>query len=130
VELASKVYSDEFLEISRGGASFWPGRGRLVALMLRTTENAGVYRLAVEGRSLRKTAQSEIREVLPKVLLLHYVRAQPIANEDLEISMPVEEGALMSLEEDRTLHAAPSAAAFEAQKLEIAGVMFWSVECH
>ncbi len=125
MELASPVYSDEFLEISRGGASVWPGRGRLVALMLRTTESAGVYRLAANGWRLRKTAQSDIREILPKVMLLHYVRAQPIANEDLEISMPAEEDALMSLEEDSTFHGAPSPAPFEAQKLEIAGVVFW-----
>ena len=126
VALASRVYSDEFLEISRGGSSFWPGRGRLVALMLRTTESAGAYRLAANGWRLRKTAQSDIREVLPKVMLLHYVRAQPIAEENLEISMPAEEDALMSLEEDRTFHGAPGAAPFEAQKLEIAGVIFWS----
>jgi hypothetical protein len=126
VALASRVYSDEFLEISRDGASVWPGRGRLVALMLRTTESAGAYRLAANGWRLRKTAQSDIRAVLPKVMLLHYVQAQPIAKEDLEISMPADEDVLMRLEEDRTFHGAPSAAPFEAQKLEIAGVMFWS----
>ena len=126
VELASTVYSDEFLEISRGGASRWPGSGRLAALMLRTTETAGVYRLAARGWSLRKTAQSHIREVLPKVMLLHYLRTQPVAEEDLEISMPADEDALMRLDEDRTFHGAPSEAPFAAQRLEIAGVIFWS----
>jgi hypothetical protein len=126
VELASAVYSDEFLEISRGGASFWPGSGRLVALMLRTTESAGVFRLAAKGWRLRKTAQSNIRDILPKVMLLHYVKAQPMAEEDLEISMPDEEEALMRLEEDDSLQGAASVARFDAQKLEIAGVMFWS----
>ncbi|ARN81100.1 hypothetical protein B1812_08440 [Methylocystis bryophila] len=126
VEIVSTVYSDEFLEVSRGGSSLWPGSGRLVALMLRTTETAGAYRLAAGGWSLRKTAQSHIRAVLPKVMLLHYVRAQPAAEEDLEISMPAEEVALMRLPEDRTFHGAPSEAPFAAQKLEIAGVIFWS----
>ena len=59
-------------------------------------------------------------------MLLHYVRAQSVAKEDLEISMPAEEDALMRLPEDRTFHGAPSEAPFAAQKLEIAGVMFWS----
>ena len=126
LELTSTVYSDEFLELSRGAASLWPGRGRLAALMLRTTETAGAYRLAAKGWSLRKTAQSHIREVLPKVMLLHYVRAQPVAEEDLEISMPADEEALMRLPEDRTFHGALGEAPFAAQKLEIAGVIFWS----
>ena len=126
LELTSTVYSDEFLELSRGGSSLWPGRGRLVALMLRTTETAGAYRLAAKGWSLRKTAQSHIRQVLPKVMLLHYVRAQPVAEEDLEVSMPADEAALMRLPEDRTFHGAPSEAPFGAQKLEIAGVIFWN----
>ena len=80
------------------------------------TESAGAYRLAAKGWRLRKTAQSDIRAILPKVMLLHYVRAQPIAEGDLEISMPAEEDALMSLEEDRTFHGAPSAAPFESAK--------------
>ena len=59
-------------------------------------------------------------------MLLHYLRTQPVAEEDLEISMPADEDALMRLDEDRTFHGAPSEAPFAAQRLEIAGVIFWS----
>jgi hypothetical protein len=126
VAIESTVYCDDFLEISRGGASLWPGRGRVVGLMLRSTETAGVFRLAAGASRLRKTAQTAIREVLPKVMLLHYVEKQPIAKDDLEISMPLDEAALMTLSEDPSLHGAPAEGRFEEQQLEIAGVMFWS----
>jgi hypothetical protein len=125
VDIESTVFSGRFLEIARGGASLWPGRGRLVALMLRSTREAGVFRIRTGRQSLRKNAQSQMRSAVPKLMLLHYLMRPAPCDGDLEISMPEAEAALMALREDETPLATPSQAPFEEQRLEIHGVMFW-----
>jgi hypothetical protein len=125
VEIASTVYRGEFLEISRSGSSRWPGTGLVAGLMLRSTQDAGVYRLAVTREAYRKNAQSAMRDIVPNLILLHYSRRQPYANDDLEIAMPASEAELMRLPEDKSLLDRPCDRAFAAQTLEIAGVMFW-----
>lgn len=125
VEISSKVYCGEFLEISRSGSSRWPGKGLVVGLMLRSTRDAGVYRLAVRDQAYRKNAQSAMRDIVPKLILLHYSRKQPYAENDLEIAMPASEEDLMRLPEDKSMLDRPCDRPFAEQILEIAGVMFW-----
>ncbi len=119
------MYCGEFLEIARGGVSRWPGKGRVVGLMLRSTDRSGVFRLAVTGRALRKNAQSSMREIVPKLMLLHYVKRQPLADDDLEISMPNDEARLSALPQDRSLLEQAPEAPFAEQTLDIAAVIFW-----
>lgn len=125
VDIASTVFSGRFLEIARGGVSLWPGRGRLVALMLRSTETAGMFQIRTHERRLRKNAQSQMRTAVPKLMLLHYLTKPLDCDGDLEIAMPEAEAPLMALREDRTPLSADSPAPFEEQRLEIHGVMFW-----
>jgi hypothetical protein len=125
VEIRSTVYRGEFLEISRSGSSVWPGKGLVVGLMLRSTQSAGVYRLTVKHRAYRKNAQSAMRDIVPKLILLHYSKKQPYADDDLEIAMPASEVELMRLPEDKTMLDRPCDSPFAGQILEIAGVMFW-----
>jgi len=125
VEISSTVFSGTFLELARGGASLWPGRGRLAGMLLRSTQASGYYRIAAGGRSYRRTAQSSMREIVPNLILLHYSRRRPWAADDLEIAMPGDEAALAGLPEEKTLLPAEPGAPFAEQKLQIAGVMFW-----
>jgi hypothetical protein len=124
-DIESTVFSGRFLEIARGGASRWPGRGRLVALMLRSTQTAGVFEIRAGPRSLRKNAQSQMRSAVPRLMLLHYLTRPLVCLDDLVISMPAAQAPLMALREDRTPLSTTPPAPFAEQQLEIHGVMFW-----
>jgi hypothetical protein len=125
VDIESTVFRGRFLEIARGGGGRWPGRGRLVAMMLRSTQTAGVFRIRAGARSLRKNAQSQMRSAVPRLMLLHYLMRPLACVDDLEISMPEAEAPLMALREDKTPLSTEPPAPFAEQRLEIHGVMFW-----
>jgi hypothetical protein len=125
IEVQSTVFCGNFLEIARSGVSYWPGQGQLVGLMLRSTQDAGVFQIGVRNRAFRKNAQSKMREIVPKLILLHYSTRRPRADFDLEIAMPAHEAELMRLPNDHTLLDTPSEKPFCEQVLEINGVMLW-----
>lgn len=125
IEIASTVFSGSFLELARPGASRWPGRGRLAGLLLRSTQDSGVYRVAAGGRAYARTAQSNMREIVPNLILLHYSRRRPWAESDLEVAMPDDESALAALPQEPTLLPAEPGAPFGDQTLQIAGAVFW-----
>lgn len=121
----SKVFKGLFLEIGRSGASYWPGRGRLVALMLRSSETAGLYQLKNSTLAYRKCAASLMQQTVAKLVVLHYLSRPFYVEDDLEISMPFDEAALLALQQDKTLQEAEPLALFAEQCLEINGVMLW-----
>lgn len=123
--LTSKVFEGPFLEIARGGRSLWPGRGRLVGLMLQSNDSSGVYSIRAKARMFRKNSRSQMQEAVRNLMLLHYATRAIDADVEVEIAMPDDERQLMRLPEDRTIIAAPAVAPFEAQTLEIHGVMLW-----
>ncbi|MBG0809468.1 SGNH/GDSL hydrolase family protein [Methylosinus sp. H3A] len=125
VDIVSTVFSGAFLEIARPGSSHWPGRGRLAGLLLRSTHESGVFRIAAGGRAYARTAQSSMREIVPNLILLHYSRRRPWADFDLEVAMPDDASALAALPEEKTLLPAEPGTPFAEQTLQIAGVMFW-----
>jgi hypothetical protein len=124
-EVTATVYAGTFLEIGRPGAALFPGHGNLAGVMLRSTEASGVFRIGAGGAYYRKNAQSTMREIVPALILLHYSTRRPFAQSEIEVAMPDDERALMSLREDRCLLPAPPEKPFLEQKLEIAGAMFW-----
>lgn len=123
--LTTRVFAGPFLDIARGGASFWTGDGRLVGLMLQSTETSGVYLIRAQSGTYRKNPCSRMQEIVRNLVLLHYTSRVISVHGEVEISMPDNEARLMSFAEDRTLLAVPPAAPFAAQRLEIHGVMFW-----
>jgi hypothetical protein len=125
VDLASTVFSGEFLEIARGGSARWKGHGELIGVMLRSTQTAGEFAIAAGKRKLRKNAQSGMRLAAPRLMLLHYLTKPLPCADDLEISMPASEAELMRLREDRTPLSTAPEAPFAEQLLEIHGAMFW-----
>jgi hypothetical protein len=92
--------------------------------MLRSQENSGMYTLRAGGATLKKNAQTQITEVLPNPMLLHYVTGRLVSDGWLEIAMPGDERALGDAF-DRTVLEKPPQAPFPDQTLEINGVMFW-----
>jgi len=123
--LSTRVFEGPFLEIARGGASYWPGMGNLAALMLRSNDMSGVYSIRSAGAAFRKTPRSQMQDIVGNLMLLHYVAGTIPASGEVEIAMPADEAALMSLPANKGLLEAPSAAPFEAQTLDIHGVIFW-----
>lgn len=124
-ESSSRVFNGPFLEIARGGASFWPGEGSLVALMLQSTDASGVYSIRTGDRAVRKTPRSQMQDIVRNLMLLHYVAGDLPAEGEVEIAMPDNEDDLMSLPANIGLLEAPARAPFEAQTLAIHGVIFW-----
>ncbi|QGM96187.1 hypothetical protein [Methylocystis parvus] len=123
--LTSRVFDGTFLEIARGGTSSWSGEGSLAALMLQSDDRSGVYSIRAGARVRRKTARSHMQEIVRNLMLLHYVAGAFPARGDVEIAMPADESALMSLPPDKGLLEASSIAPFDAQTLLINGVVFW-----
>ena len=123
--VSSKVFDGEFLEISRGGWSYWRGQGRLVGLMLQSTDRSGLYSIRSRDRMFWKNPRSQMQDVVRNLMLLHYTTRRIAVDGEVEIGMPVDELALTREPEDRTLLAAPSIAPFETQTLDIHGVIFW-----
>jgi len=126
VELQSSVYRGDFLEIARGGSSRWPGHGRLVGLMMRSTHLSGEYRIETRAGAFRKNAQSSMREIVPKLMLLHYSSRRLWARDDLVVSMPADKASLARLRNDRTPTETPGLEPFDTQRLEIAAAAFWN----
>ncbi|WP_442756539.1 SGNH/GDSL hydrolase family protein [Methylocystis sp. JAN1] len=123
--LASRVFEGPFLEIERGGKSFWPGEGSLVALMLQSTDASGVYSIRTGDCAVRKTPRSQMQDIVRNLMLLHYVAGDIQANGEVEIAMPEDEDGLMRLPANKGLLEAPARAPFEAQTIAIHGVIFW-----
>jgi hypothetical protein len=123
--LSSRVFEGDFLEISRGGRSLWAGEGLLVGLMLQSNDMSGVYSIRTQRRAFRKNPRSKMQEIVRNLMLLHYTTRHIAVDGEVEIAMPDDEGRLMSLPEDGTLLAAPAIAPFDAQTLDIHGLMFW-----
>jgi hypothetical protein len=123
--LTSRVFEGPFLDIARGGKSFWPGEGALVALMLQSNDKSGAYSVRAAGRAFRKTPRSQMQDIVRNLMLLHYVAGDIPARGGVEIAMPENERALMALPADKGLLEAPSIAPFEEQTLAIHGVIFW-----
>lgn len=126
VTVRSTVFDGPFLEISRSGASIWPGRGRLAAILIRSTPQGGYYRIRVGSRSLRKCAPSEMLSLIRKLVTLHYLSRKLIVDADLELAMPSEEPALMALGEDRSLLQTTPTEPFDDQVLEVNGIVLWT----
>lgn len=124
-ELSSRVFDGPFLEIARGGWSYWRGEGRLVGLMLQSNDRSGVYSIRAGAQMYRKNPRSQMQDVVKNLMLLHYATRAIHADGEVEIAMPGDEAALMALPEDATLLPAPAAAPFAAQTLDIHGLMFW-----
>jgi len=124
-QVTTRVFDGPFLEIARGGASFWPGRGLLLGLMLLSTEASGAYAIHAGGRSFRKNARSHMQQIVKNLILLHYTARAISVDGEVEIAMLDDEAKLMGLPEDRTLLAVPATAPFALQTLEIHGVMLW-----
>lgn len=123
--LSSRVFDGDFLEISRGGASVWPGEGRLAGLMLRSSDDSGVFKIQGTNGAFRKSPRSQMQELVRHLMLLHYPTRRILSCREIEIAMPEDERDLMRLPEDRGLLIAPSIAPFEKQTLDIHGVIFW-----
>ncbi|WP_457797678.1 SGNH/GDSL hydrolase family protein [Methylocystis sp. S23] len=123
--LSSRVFEGQFLEIARGGTSFWPGEGSLVALMLQSNDRSGPYSIRSGERACRKTPRSQMQDIVRKLMLLHYVTGEITARGEVEISMPADEAALMRLPANKGLLEAPPIAPFAEQTLAIHGLIFW-----
>jgi hypothetical protein len=121
--LSSSVFDGPFLELARGGRSFWAAKGRLVAIMLRSTERSGTYRISAKGRAIRKNAQSLARDAAPNLMTLHYIAGEFPSASTVAIEMPDSEAELMALPYDLTLMDGPPFKPFEEQALEINGIM-------
>jgi hypothetical protein len=65
------VFVGDFLEISRGGKSFWPGQGYVAGIMLQTNDMSGDYAVRVDKESIRKRAYSQMQAAVPNLMLLH-----------------------------------------------------------
>jgi len=122
----SPVFDGHFIELARGGASVWPVNGRLVALMVRSTEWSGRYRVRLGDLTIRKNAQTAARESRPDLMILHYVTSQAgTGDSGIMIDMPASEAELMALPGDLTLMEAEPPKPFIEQQLEIGGVVVY-----
>ncbi len=124
--ISSSVFEGDFLEISRGGRSYWPGKGNVAALMLQSNSMSGDYTVRADKKSFRKRACSQMQAAVPNLMLLHYVRPTRWVQEKVEISMPAREADLHALPADHGALEAVSAREFQSQTLCIHGVMFWT----
>lgn len=125
VHRESPVFDGPFIELSRGGASFWRATGRLVALMVCSTEWSGHYRIRQGELAIRKNAQSQARENRVDLMILHYVAQESADDPRIVIDLPVSETGLMALPSDLTLMEGAPPKPFADQKLEIGGVMVY-----
>jgi lysophospholipase L1-like esterase len=124
-QILTRVFEGPFIELRRGGASLWPGDGRLAGLMLLSNAQSGVYRIRAGTAAYRKNARSQMQEIVPNLVLLHYSTRRMKVAREVEVALPDDEAALTLLPEDRTLLAVPATAAFAEQTLLIHGLMFW-----
>ncbi|MBL1256157.1 hypothetical protein [Methylocystis sp. Sn-Cys] len=125
LQRSATVFEGAFVEIARGGGCQWNIRGRLVAALLRSTEQSGCYAIRAGDRTIRKNAQSLAREAVENLIILHYVAQALPAGKSVVFDMPASESALMGLPDDLTLMEGPAHVPFEEQTLEIAGIMVY-----
>lgn len=123
--IETKVFTGPFIRLARPSATFWPGRGNLVGLLLRSDDSSGYYLIRGQGQEFRKNPRSQMQEIVRNLVLLHYVTRTIRIDAEVEIAMPADATALMRLPEDATLLAIPPTAKYEDQTLDIHGVMFW-----
>lgn len=129
-EVSTPVYTGEFLEIMRGGRARYTQRGRLAGLLIRATEKTGIYTLSTQALSLKKSAQSTMREIVPNLILMHNIATPLFSDDEIEIALPKTEKELIFLPEDRSLLVCASPTAFEEQSLEIGALLFWITTSH
>lgn len=124
--VCTKVFDGNFLEIRRGGKSFWSGQGYVAGIMLQTNEQSGDYTIQINNKSIRKRAFSQMQKAVPNLILLHYVKKPLWSSETVEISMPINEGDLLNLAIDRGIVEGVPTEAFQNQTLQIHALMFWT----
>lgn len=123
--IGSKVFEGDFIRLKRPSECHFPGSGRLVALMLRSDETSGDYLIRAPRCVRRKNPRSKMQEIVPNLMLLHYVSGAIASDRGVSIAMPDDEAALKRAPEDATLLAAPPTAPFLDQTLDIHAVMYW-----
>lgn len=123
VEHDVRVFKGPFVELARGGRCLWRAPGRLVALMVRSTQRSGNYRIQQGDVAILKNAQSLARENVPDLMILHYVTRELPDAPEITVEMPSSEAELMALPYDLTLMDGPALTPFEEQRLELNGIM-------
>lgn len=123
--IGSKVFEGGFMRLKRPSECHWPGRGRLVALMLRSDDASGEYLLRAPGCAYRKNPRSKMQEIVANLMLLHYVSRKIVTDCGVCVALPDDEAALKRAPEDATLLAVPPTAPFLDQTLDIHAVIFW-----
>lgn len=123
--LASSVFSGDFVRLEWGGGAFWPCAGKLVAIMIRSSEDSGYYRVSAGGKSYRKNAQVTARAILPKLMIMQYAPSQPETRDGVLIDMPESQELLMGLDVDPTKMECAPQTAFADQTLEVNGILVW-----
>ena len=123
-ELTSRVFHGPFIELSRGEATYWPSKGRLVSIMLLSNASSGYYRIGWQGAAIRKNAQSLMRDIIPDLMMMYYVTSKPLARGEIVIDMPACETELMALPEEPTLMECAPSVPFAEQTLLVNGLLF------
>ncbi|MDP3554915.1 hypothetical protein [Methylocystis sp.] len=121
----SKVFEGAFIHLNRQSECYWPGSGRLVALMLRSDDRSGEYLIRAPRCVYRKNPRSKMQEIVANLMLLHYVTRAIATDRGVAIAMPDDEAALKRAPEDATLLAVPPTADFLDQTLDIHAAIFW-----
>jgi lysophospholipase L1-like esterase len=125
INIVSSVFEGPFVELRRGGVVRWRTGGRLMAVMVRSTEQSGLYRIRAGKEAVRKNAQSVARDKVANLLTLHYVLKEFKDHSDIVIDLPVEEECLMGLPNDPTLMECPPLTRLETQSLQINGILIY-----
>ncbi|QGM98926.1 SGNH/GDSL hydrolase family protein [Methylocystis parvus] len=123
MSIQTSVFEGPSVTLRRGGACVFETKGRLVALLLRSTEESGSYTIRAGDSVLRKNAQSLARENVPNLMALHYVTAELPEAPRASIEMTGSEEALTAAPYDLTLMDGPPLVPFGEQTLELAGAM-------
>ncbi len=123
--LQSPVFSGAFLLLKRGGRIYLDIPGRIVAIMLRSTENSGIYRIRAGRALIAKNAQSVIRKDVPELMTLHYVTATMPETFRTIIDLPKDERELRAIKYDATFMECDCAAPFVDQSIEINSAIFY-----
>jgi hypothetical protein len=123
--IGSKVFSGAFIRLKRPAECHWPGRGRVVALMLRSDDASGEYLIRAPACAYRKNPRSKMQEIVANLMLLHYVSRKIVTDCGVSVALPDDEAAQKRAPEDATLLAIPPTAPFLDQTLDIHAVIFW-----
>ncbi len=123
--IRTPVFEGPFIELAPGGASRWRAHGRLVALMVRSTEFSGYYRIKSGDFVIRKNAQSAARDDRPQLMILHYVAQEIVGDSEIIVDLPASEAELMKLPSDLTLMDKEPSRPFAEQRFEIGGIVVY-----